>query len=457
MKHNSFKLGTLAAGALASLALGSNAHAQSADVLINKLVDKGILTPTEAKELRKEADAGFSKAYQVKSGMPDWVTSLKFNGDVRARYEGFYADNFTDRSRFRYRLRFGVTAVLKDRLEAGFRLSSSDPAAGGNFGGDPISPNTTWQDNASRKFVYLDLAYGKWTFLNNPFVVGGVTVGKMENPFVLSDMVFDLDYMPEGGALHVAFNIADKHSLKLIGAGFVLDEFGNSSRDPFIVGAQLRLDSKWSPTLATSLGVAGLDIMSKEKLGGGSGFTTNAGWNVPNQNGGNTRSGASLNLDNNYNPIVADASIIYSLQKFPLYSGPFPIKVGGEFMYNFPADRENTAYNVGITFGKAGKKGLWQIGYQWKELKSNAWWEELTDSDFGGFYGANVGNRTAGLTVPGYVAGTNIRGHIVRASFSPADAWALNVTWYRTETITEAAGAPSAHMNRLQVDALWKF
>src|SRR2546422_7839756 len=111
----------LVMGVVAALTLGASGHAQSSDALIDKLVDKGILTVKEAQELREEADKGFTQAYAVKSGMPEWVTALKFNGDFRARYEGHYVDNpaFVDRHRFRYRARFGATASLLDNFEIG--------------------------------------------------------------------------------------------------------------------------------------------------------------------------------------------------------------------------------------------------------------------------------------------------------------------------------------------------
>src|SRR6266567_2063175 len=81
------------AGAVALLAAAGHVSAQSADALIDKLVDKGVLTVKEANELREESDKGFTTAFQTKTGMPDWVTALKFNGDVRGRYAGFYRHN----------------------------------------------------------------------------------------------------------------------------------------------------------------------------------------------------------------------------------------------------------------------------------------------------------------------------------------------------------------------------
>src|SRR5687767_5141769 len=156
-----------------------NTSAQSADAIIDKLVDKGILTVDEANELREEADKGFNSAYQVKSGLPDWVTSLRIGGDFRGRYENFSSDepSFIDRHRFRYRVRPGIVATLRDNFEVGFRLTSSE--AQGTFGGDPISGNSTFQDNASKKFAYIDLAYAKWTAVNNADWSLNLTVGKM--------------------------------------------------------------------------------------------------------------------------------------------------------------------------------------------------------------------------------------------------------------------------------------
>src|SRR6266496_4508923 len=113
MKKQKLSVGLLVAAAEMAFAL--NGPAQSVDALLDKLVDKGILTVKEADELREETDKDFTKAYAAKSGMPEWVTALKFNGDFRGRFEHHDSDNpaFIDRNRFRYRARFGVTASLR--------------------------------------------------------------------------------------------------------------------------------------------------------------------------------------------------------------------------------------------------------------------------------------------------------------------------------------------------------
>ena len=265
-KPKRFTWAALGAALLTAGMLMPSAHAQSADALLDKLVDKGVLTVKEAQELREQSDDGFHKAFQANTGMPDWVNQMKISGDVRGRYDVIQTENDfpgagepnKDRARLRYRLRVGATATLLDRFEAGFRLTSSEPNADGT-GGDPISGNTTFQNNGSKKFVYIDLAYGKWTPISHGPWLLSTTIGKMENPFTVSDMVFDGDYTPEGIALQVGYTFNDKHSLKLTGGLFALDEINQgaqASDDPYLVGAQLRFDSKWTPKFSTTVGLA---------------------------------------------------------------------------------------------------------------------------------------------------------------------------------------------------------
>src|ERR1043165_1864631 len=104
------------ASILAAGACGGSAHGQSTDALLNKLVQKGLLTPQEADELKKEGKEDAKTTVIKGFGMPDWVTSVKFYGDFRGRYEHFYADNSanTDRDRYRYRVRLGTTISMKD-------------------------------------------------------------------------------------------------------------------------------------------------------------------------------------------------------------------------------------------------------------------------------------------------------------------------------------------------------
>src|SRR6266704_3905033 len=279
MKKPNSTLSVIVASFLLALSSAS-LKAQSADALIDKLVEKGILTVKEANELREESDKNFSQAYSVKSGMPDWVTALKFNGDFRGRFEQNNSDNdlYHTRNRFRYRIRFGVGASLIDNFDVGCRMASGNPqtVTGGTLvGGQPITANTDLGSLESRKFLWVDAAFARWTPINNADWMDSGVIGKFDNPFLLSNMIYDYDIVPEGGSFQINRNFSDMHTLKGIAAFFVLDEINQgvgavpsikAEHDPFLYGGQMLLESKWSPKFETALGVAVFDIGYKDSL-----------------------------------------------------------------------------------------------------------------------------------------------------------------------------------------------
>ena len=432
---------------LAVLACGGTALGQSADALIDKLVQKGILSVKEANDLREESDKDFTKAYSSKNGMADWVKSFRINGDFRGRAEDFATDNLMgyDRLRYRYRLRVGATATLIDDVEVGLRLTSADAASGSSLGGNPLSNNTTLQGNGTKKFVNIDAAYAKWTPVHTGDLTVGGTIGKMDSPFDISNMVLDYDYQPEGLALQSKYDFNDAQDLRFNGGWFALNEIVNSSRDPAMFGAQLLWDAKWTPKISTTAGVTAMGIYNKGSLGDA---TAN---NLPNQNTGNTRDGNG-NLVNNYVPVIGSASVTYKLASFPLYTGEFPIKLGGEYMDNPGAPTQNTGYWVGVTFGKAGTKRNWDIAYRYQELQADAWYEEVVDDDNVGFY--QTAKNSDGKT--GFVGGTGVRGHLIKADYSFNAAVTLTFTAYVNELIDARPGQPSDARHFL-VDLNFKF
>lgn len=429
-----------------------SAHAQSADALIDKLVTKGILSADEAQELREDSDAGFTAAYKSKSGMSDWVDAVKFNGDFRGRYDGIYKDldGFSDRSRWRYRLRYGVTIDMLDNFEMGFRLGSGDVAALSSSV-DPISQNATFENNAAKKGVYIDLAYASWNPLRGPTWSAGTTIGKMENPFVFSDSVFDRDYTPEGVAQSVGYRLNAQHALKVVGSAWALDEVTSSSEDPYFAGGQGRWNAEWNAEWQSTAGVALFSVVNRDRL---------ANNDVPNINVGNTRVPGSTGSTNAtpayaFNILVADAGVTYNfLEGVPFYNTKFPITVSGDFMYNHSAPDQNVGYSVGVVFGKSGKRGLWDATYRYKHIEADVWYEEFLNSDSGAFYPSALANSAQGS---GYRPGTNIRGHEVKLQYSPYDALTLGATGYFLEAVEPTPGAGGSDIIRLQLDAVLKF
>jgi hypothetical protein len=466
-KTNSSKV-MLFAGAAALMALTPQIQAQSSvDALLNKLEQKGVLTVDEAKELKAEntqdsAD-DFHKALNARFPIPDWVTGYKLSGDFRGRFDDMTGDNpdFVSRIRLRYRLRVGMQVNMQDNLQAGFRLGSGDYP--GTQGGSPNSNNSTLQDNFSKKSVYIDAAYGKWTAINDDTWMVAATIGKTDNPFQLTPMVFDPDLTPEGATLQTSYKINDHHSLALTGAAFVLDEEKLSTQDPFMYGAQFIWGAKWTPKLSSSLGVAAFDIVNRDQL-------TTA--NVQYINQGNTRVVTLLNgniLANNYNPIIADGSVTYTLDTFPLYKGRFPIKIAGEFIDNPGASANNNGYWGGLVLGQAGKKGAWDISYRYEYLEADAWYDQLVDDDNAVFYANTVTGGPAygaGPVPPGVYGSTNIKGHLIKFNYSLTDALTFSFTCYINDLInpglntvgnTFGTGQPQNHLVHLMADMMWKF
>lgn len=465
-KQTKSKKLALLAGAAALAALAPKAHAQSSDALIDKLVDKGVLTADEAKDLRVEADNDFKTAYQAKTGMPDWVTSYKISGDFRGRVDQMSATDsnsgYVNRLRFRYRLRFGIVANIIDNMEVGFQLASGDNAnAGGSSANqaNPLSQNSTMQNNGTGKGIWVNLAYAKWTAINSGDWLLAATIGKMNNPFQFTPMVFDPDYAPEGAAITGAYTINDKQTVAFTGAGFVLDEESGNTRDPYMVGGQALLNSKWTPKWSSSVGAGILSIGSPNQL-------TTA--NVPYQNQGNTRNGSGA-LIYNYSPIIADASVTYLMDSFPLYPGACPVKVGGEFIDNPSVGQNNQGYWVGATLGKSGTKHTWDLTYRYEWLEADAWYDQVVDDDPAVYYknapvGAPAG--TYNNNGQGAYAGTNIRGHFVKLNYSITDYLTFSVSGYVTDLINSrlvvpgnanVVNEPNNGLIHVMADIMWKF
>ncbi|HTL72911.1 MAG TPA: putative porin [bacterium] len=447
-KQNTTKL-ALFAGAAALAALAPQTHAQtSVDSLLNKLEQKGILTVDEANALKAEnqqdSAADFKRQYDSKMKMPDWVTGYKIGGDFRGRYDQISAMNnedYVNRARFRYRLRFGIVASIVDNMEVGFRLGSGDSS------GNALSNNTTEENNATKKPLWVDAAYGKWTAINDGEWLLAATVGKMDNPFNFTPMVFDPDLTPEGAAITGGYTINDSQAISFAGASFVLDEESGSTRDPIMFGGQVMLNSKWNSKLSSSVGVGAFSIVNPAQLTTG---------NVPYNNRGNTRSAGGVLL-NNYNPIIGDASVTYMFDSAPLYTGKFPVKLAGEYINNPCAGENNQGFWGGVTFGKSGKKNTWDLSYRYEYLQADAWYDQLVDDDNAAFYQ----NAPSGGGSAGVYGGTNLKGHQVKFNYSITDAVTFSLTGYLTQVINNQAynnvSEPNSSTLHFMADIMWKF
>lgn len=472
MNQKSLSWAAFAAGMFATGMMNTSANAQTADALISKLVDKGILTSQEASELKKEtqaeADKNFTKSFKAKTGMPDWITNYKLSGDFRGRFQEQNADNeaWQARDRYRFRLRAGLTLTMLEHIDVGFRFATGNPQTnpGGTLvGGQTISANQDLNSLESRKFLWLDTAFARWTPIKTERWNVSATIGKMDNPFLLSNMLYDYDVNPEGASLQVAYNINAQHSLRGIGALFVLDELNQSKppgtltetnppaafrtgHDPYFYGGQVLLESKWSPELDTSIGAAMFNIVNKDSL---------SAQLQPFYNSGNSRDANGF-LKYNFDPIIGSASATVRPFTLGIYPGPFPIKVGGEYLYNPGAPSNNKAYRAGITLGKAGKKRTWELSYRYQRLEADAWFDAMVDDDNGAFFGTGNPQMAGTGKANGWFGGTNVKGHQAIGIYSFTDFANLTFTYYNNKLIINAPGQKS-NASHFMADLNFKF
>ena len=323
---------------------------------------------------------------------------------------------------------------------------------GKDTGGDPLSTNQTFEDNGSRKPVGVDWVFARWTPIHTPKWTGSFALGKLENPPNYTEDVFDVDYTPEGLAEQFSLKVNTNHIVSTYFGQYVLDEAQFSGKDPFLFLEQLRLESKWGQRVNTAFTVSGLSIANPKSL-------TTA--NVPDSNHGNTRNAAGA-LKNDYQLLIADGRVVYQLDSFPLYNGPFPISLNGEYIQNFGASRDNTAFSFGPSFGRVsqtgrGQKGNWEISYRYQELQGDANYEELTASDSGAFYRHRPVGEPYGSFRPTFLNGLNLRGHAFRLAYAPFDSLVVDARVWLNEPINVAATGDKVEGVRLLLDLVWKF
>jgi len=172
-------------------------------------------------------------------------------------------------------------------------------------------------------------------------------------------------------------------------------------------------------------------------------------------------------LTNDYDLLIGDASITFSIDDFPGYNGPFPIKLYAEYIKNLGADTDNIAYSIGPTIGSVSQRnnqigkqqrGNWELSYRYQELQGDSNYEELTASDNGAFYRSNPINEPAAMSFkPTFFNGLNLRGHAVRLAYAPIDSLVLDLRIWRNEAIHVAAEPERVKGTRVLFDLVWKF
>jgi len=390
--------------------------------------------------------------------IPEWVTSVRLVDDLRMRVDAIPAPSpaFASRQRYRPRLRVGAIVTMENDLEVGLRLASAS-SVGKDIGGDPLSTNQTFEDNASRKPVGIDWAFVRWTPLHVASATGSLAIGKLENPPNFTEDAFDVDYTPEGTAEVLAVKLDPDHAAAFYFGQFVLDELAFSKNDPLLLVEQLHVHSTWTKAFETAITGSFLSIGHARSL-------TTA--NVPDANHGNTRDAAGA-LTNDYRVFVGDANVTFTVDDFPGYRGAFPIALYAEYIHNFGAGAHNIAYSFGPSLGSVSQRngnigkqqqGNWELSYRYQHLEGDANYEEIVGSDNGAFFRSSPPNEPPPAKfTPQLLNGLNLRGHIFRLAYAPLDSFVVDVRVWRNEAIDVARESERIVGTRVIFDMIWKF
>jgi hypothetical protein len=423
------------------------------DILLKKLVEKGIFTPSEAESLGKEVQAAAAAQKEAEkkelkelaskeSGVPDWVKNTKFKGDLRLRYEA--RDRQDDvrgtQGRGRFRLRAGAETAINEQVTVGFGLASGT--------GDQRSANQTFGNAFNRKSIWVDYAYAKYA----PVKWFSLTGGKFANPiWQPSDMLISADINPEGAALKVEGQMASNIALFFNGGVFVLNDSNGSSpstADPLISVFQPGV--KWNMTKDTFIRFAPAYYVYSDLKGTKAFNATNypAGYNNVSLSSTNTATTAG-NYAFNYSAINWAGEVGFTN---PFCTSWIPyLSIMGGYLQNPDPSHDNTAYLAGFSIGYPDVKKAWDwsLEYTFRRLEKDASLDLFPDSSY-------------------YNGNTNVMGHRVKLLFGVAKNTALGLNYYNTwlvrkynptssTTIPAATRSLSSKENLFQADLLVKF
>jgi hypothetical protein len=398
------------------------------DILLDKLVEKGVLSNVEAGLIRREiAETKETRNKELaKEIVPDSARNWKWIGDIRLRNE--YRNRVgtgNDVNRQRIRLRYGVEAKVYDQLKAKVRIATGSAD-------DPVSTNQTFGGSATsggsflKKDIFLDLASLNYT----PSVPGvsslALTGGIIENPFWgPSPIVWDGDLGFDGAAVKVAQEVGPATLFTNAGL-FAIDSDetetaslwsfqGGASVKPFpdaeepVLG-QMKLTSAVAYhdyRNVAKASTAGTDLVAKQ-----------------------SRNSSTLEDFDLLNTNVELASQI----------GAVPVAVYGDWVRNIARNvgKDKDGYQLGLKVGKAKKPWSltegWEAGYFWQKLEKDATFDEFTDSDFNG-------------------GGTNNKGHAFYVTLATLKNSTFGVKYLTARQINGSKNAE----DRAQVDWVTKF
>lgn len=397
----------------------------SVDALVDKLVDKGILTQQDAIKLKGEIaeDEKVVREEGYKQSLPGFVRNFNIKGDFRLRYQyekrkgsNLNGGATTQRDRGRIRFRLGADTKVNDKTKVYFGLATG--------GADPRSTNQSFENSFELKDIRLDYAYAEYMPKGWATLLGG----RMKNPlWEPGDMLWDTDINPEGIAGKFSGKVNDNVNTYLNTAFFVLDE-NAAAGEPTMAAAQGGVKVKMTDQISLNAAATYYDFQQVE------------GAILDNRSGSNTNNGKSgLKFDYDAISPAVELEIIDPLRALNVEAVPY-LSFFGEYIKNLRADHSTGGYLAGMRLGhkKVTTFGQWQLRYMYVMLGTNAWLDIFPDSD-------RYGGRTG------------VRSHETLLTLGLSKNVSLDLDYYRSDLTTAHKDTLVKVENLFQADLNFKF
>lgn len=307
--------------------------------------------------------------------------------------------------------RLGATFAVNDRVTIGARLATGD-------GDDPNSTDvqlSNWLDDLE---VSLDMAYVQFNF--DRLTVYG---GKMPQPFVRTDLVWDGDVNPQGLGATWKQSLAGGGALRANGLAFIVDESAGGS-DSTMLGAQVGYDSPrmgdWK--FDANLGYYHYDLGSMAGADSGD-------WRT--------------NLLDGYGNYLSDFHLVNLLfgVSWAGWSDDWPLRLTVDYVHNTGAATDaDTGYSAELSVGKASAPGDWRVAYGYSMAQA--------DAVLAAFSQDNIG------------IGSNYRVHGLTVDYVPLPKTMLSLYWYHYKPYSRlypVGQDPDDWLDRLRLAFLVNF
>ncbi|MDP6381172.1 MAG: putative porin, partial [Phycisphaerae bacterium] len=324
---------------------------------LEKATKDATVTKQDLDKLRLEIDAA-AKKYAQNVALPESLRDLKFYGDLRLRFHGIYGAGSRARNQGRFRLRFGFKKTwLEKQLEVVFRLATGSDE-------NPTSTNQTFDDNFDEKPVWVDRAYARYS----PNAIKGLTIigGKMANPFVHTDLVWDSDVNPEG--VWVIYKVPGLGNVEpFIGAGYFQLVHNKAAPDSTLVVYELGTNTKVTKDIKWTLALTYYDF-DRHAMN----YTEGKG-----KAGGNTVVDGALEAD--------EFNVINVTNKVSFKAFGHPMSVYADFVTNCGDEvtGKDNGFAIGYKVGQNKKKGDCSAFYKYARIEANSTPGGFNDGDFG--------------------------------------------------------------------------